>query len=207
VRAIIAATTAVAVLAGGIAFGVSRLASADGADSPEAAVRQFFDSITKRDMVGVLDALPPGERESIKEPLLELASELKRLGVLSDTLELSNVSGLDFTIANLTLKTDDVRSDLAVVEITRGSITSTVDMSKVPFGSLIDDIVFDGKRPTDTNTTTNDMAEGDNVRLATVKQGGVRAAADKPGEALAQLTTLAAEVAAGKLSPRAAIER
>ena len=171
-RAIVAATTAVAVLAGGIAFGVSRLASADGADSPEAAVRQFFDAITKRDMVGVLDALPPGERESIKEPVLELTTELKRLGVLSNTLELTSVSGLDFSIANLTLKTDDVRSDLAVVEVTGGSLTTTVDMSKVPFGSFIDDIAFDGKRPTDTNTTTTDMAEGDNLRLATVKQGG-----------------------------------
>jgi len=40
---------------------------------------------------------------------------------------------------------------------------------------------------------------------ATVKEGGVRPAADKPGEALAVLTTLAAEVAAGKLSPRAAL--
>jgi hypothetical protein len=172
VRAIVAATTAVAVLAGGIAFGVSRLASADGADSPEAAVRQFFDAITKRDMVGVLDALPPGERESLKEPLLELTSELKRLGVLSNTFELSSVSGLDLSIANLTLKTDDVRPDLAVVEITGGSLTTAVDMSKVPFGSLIDDIAFGGKRPTDTNTTTSDMAAGNNVRLATVKQGG-----------------------------------
>jgi hypothetical protein len=42
---------------------------------------------------------------------------------------------------------------------------------------------------------------------ATVKEGGVRKAVDKPGEALAELTTLAAEVAAGKLSPRAALER
>jgi hypothetical protein len=32
--------------------------------------------------------------------------------------------------------------------------------------------VFDGKRPTDTDTTITDMAEGDNLRLATVKQGG-----------------------------------
>ncbi|MEP6658283.1 MAG: hypothetical protein ABJD24_00020 [Acidimicrobiales bacterium] len=171
-RGIVAATAAVAVLAGGIAFGVSRLASADGAGSPEAAVRQFFDAITKRDMVGVLDALPPGERESIKEPVVELATELKRLGVLSNTFELNNVSGLDFSIANLTLKTDDVRSDLAVVEITGGSLTTTVDMAKVPFGSLIDDIAFDGKRPNDAKTTTSDMAEGDNLRLATVKQDG-----------------------------------
>ena len=44
---------------------------------------------------------------------------------------------------------------------------------------------------------------------ATVKAGGVRPAPDKPGQALAELTALAAEVAAGKLSsartrPRAA---
>jgi hypothetical protein len=39
---------------------------------------------------------------------------------------------------------------------------------------------------------------------ATVKSGGVRTSADKPGNALAELTALAAEVAAGKLSPRAA---
>jgi hypothetical protein len=39
---------------------------------------------------------------------------------------------------------------------------------------------------------------------ATVKAGGVRSSLDKPGEALAELTALAAEVAAGKVSPRAA---
>ena len=40
---------------------------------------------------------------------------------------------------------------------------------------------------------------------ATVKTGGVPAAAEKPGQALAELTALAAEVAAGKLSARAAL--
>jgi hypothetical protein len=40
---------------------------------------------------------------------------------------------------------------------------------------------------------------------ATVKAGGVPTAADKPGQALAELTALAAEVAAGKLSARAAL--
>jgi hypothetical protein len=40
---------------------------------------------------------------------------------------------------------------------------------------------------------------------ATVKPGGVPSAADKPGQALAELTALAAEVAAGKLSARAAL--
>jgi hypothetical protein len=39
---------------------------------------------------------------------------------------------------------------------------------------------------------------------ATVKAGGVHPSPDKPGDALAELTTLAAEVAAGKLSPHAA---
>jgi hypothetical protein len=39
---------------------------------------------------------------------------------------------------------------------------------------------------------------------ATVRAGGVRPAQDKPGQALAELTALAAEVTAGKLSPRAA---
>jgi hypothetical protein len=39
---------------------------------------------------------------------------------------------------------------------------------------------------------------------ATVKVGGVRSSLEKPAEALAELTALAAEVAAGKLSPRAA---
>ena len=167
VRAIVAATTAVAVLAGGIAFGVSRLASADGADSPEAAVRQFFDAITKQDMVGVLDALPPGERESLKEPLLELTTELKRLGVLSTTFELNSVSGLDFSIENLTLKTDDVRSDLAVVEIAvRRPARSDID-SKVPFGSLVAAFVFGGQRPTEyeRRRSTSRMAR---VTMSTV---------------------------------------
>jgi hypothetical protein len=39
---------------------------------------------------------------------------------------------------------------------------------------------------------------------ATVRAGGVRPAQDRPGQALAELTALAAEVTAGKLSPRAA---
>jgi hypothetical protein len=42
---------------------------------------------------------------------------------------------------------------------------------------------------------------------ATVKPGGVPSARDKPGQSLAELTALAAEVAAGKLSARAALPR
>lgn len=158
VRAIVAATAAVAVLAGGVVFAIGNLASSDGADSPDAAVRQFFGAISKRDLVGVLDALPPGERESIKEPMLDLISQLKRLGVLSSTLEPGDVPGVSFKIDGLTLETEDVRSDLAVVKITGGTLTSTFDLAKLPLGALIDDLAFDGKRPTDTNTNTVDLS-------------------------------------------------
>jgi hypothetical protein len=78
--------------------------------------------------------------------------------------------------------------------------------------------VLEGKRPRDIADLVEAYARAlpaeklEVVRVfvvttygATVKAGGVRPAADKPGQALAELTTLAAEVASGRLSARAAL--
>ena len=65
-----AAVSAVAVAAG--AFGVVALAAGDGADSPEAAVDAFFDAIDHEDVIGVLEALDPEERQILRPAVEEI---------------------------------------------------------------------------------------------------------------------------------------
>jgi len=87
-----------------VAAGVAAvsLAAADGAASPEAAVEELFASLAEEDVVGVLEALPPGEREVIREPVVGVVSELQRLGVMS-SFDLRDVPGFDLQVDDLQL--------------------------------------------------------------------------------------------------------
>jgi hypothetical protein len=68
-----------------LGFAVYNFAGASGgASSPEAAVDQLFTAIDNEDVIGVVTALSPGEREVLKPGVEDLTAELQRLGVLSD---------------------------------------------------------------------------------------------------------------------------
>ena len=77
----------VGVLAIGAAgvFAVTQMSDGNsgGAASPEELGEAFMESIDQEDVLGAIDLLLPGERDTFSEPVQELVSELKRFEVLS----------------------------------------------------------------------------------------------------------------------------
>ena len=103
-KAILAGAVAVVVVTGGA---VSYVAFQDknnggGAGSPQAAVGTIVTSLSKSDLLGVLDDLPPAERASIHDSFVSQVSQLKRLKVLNSSADANKVSGVTFAAKGLT---------------------------------------------------------------------------------------------------------
>ncbi|NND76321.1 MAG: hypothetical protein HKN44_15080 [Ilumatobacter sp.] len=137
----------VAVLALGIAgvFAVSRIGGGNegGAGSPAEVGTALMASIEQEDVLGMIDLLLPGERDALREPLIDTISELSRLEVLSSDASLADLSGIDFELNGEA--TDVVPtnvSDIANITMT-ASMTATLDGAQLPVGALITDRLGD----------------------------------------------------------------
>ena len=109
-KIIAAAVGAVAIVGAGV-FAVTRIAgdsSSGGASSPEAAANDFLDALDQEDVLGLVDVLLPGERDTFRQPLQDLVGELKRLEVLSSDADLSKIGGIDIAITDRSV---DVQRD------------------------------------------------------------------------------------------------
>ena len=98
---IAAAIIGVVALVGAGVFAVTRIAGGDdggGADSPQAAGEALLSAVEAEDALGVIDVLLPGERETLRGPLTDLVSELRRIEVLSDSADLAAVGGIDIEL-------------------------------------------------------------------------------------------------------------
>jgi hypothetical protein len=159
----------VVVLAGGV-FAATQLAGG-GAGSPEGAVERLFDAIAGEDVLGILEAMPPSERNSFRDPLVDFVDELKRLEILSDDADLRSVSGIDLDFPELELASEPITDELAGVRIVRGRARVTTDPSRLPVGSLLRDLIGDeleAQRP----TTEESEASGDEDIIVAVKEDG-----------------------------------
>ncbi|MBV8960661.1 MAG: hypothetical protein JO087_18020, partial [Actinobacteria bacterium] len=94
----------VAVLAGTV-VAVVLANSGGGTNSPTAAVQKLVNAAADVDTLGMLDALPPSERNALQGGLVDVTNELKRLKVLSADTDLHKIKGLDFKFDNLKYKT------------------------------------------------------------------------------------------------------
>ena len=149
-----------------------------GAGSPQAAVSTIVTSLSKSDLLGVLDDLPPGERSSIHDSFVSQVSQLKRLKVLNSSANANKVSGVTFAAKGLTYGASVAINDhVQLVTVTGGTISVNSDASKVPYTKEFLDAAFDGKTPTQTQSQTIDIAAqaaktGKPLRVATQKVGG-----------------------------------
>src|SRR5579875_1838377 len=100
---LLASVGAVLVLAAGGAISYVAFSSSGsgGSSSPTSAVQTAINDLQNRDIVGLLDDLPPGERTALAEPFNSEIASLKRLGVLSSDANPSSVSGFTFAAHNL----------------------------------------------------------------------------------------------------------
>ncbi|MGZ4678898.1 MAG: hypothetical protein ACXVIH_02265 [Ilumatobacteraceae bacterium] len=163
---------AVVALLGAGGFAVSKIVAGNndgGAADPTEVGTKLMNSLADEDVLGVVDLLLPGERDMMRQPLIDMVGHLKRLGVADDTADLQKVGGLDISFQNVQVRPTATNvDDVSDIHITAtGSVS--VDGKKVPIGPLLIDEAFGGTRP-DLGSDTNESPIDWN--LATVKRGG-----------------------------------
>jgi hypothetical protein len=127
-----------ALLAAGV-FGIAFLAG-DDEGSPEDAVRRMLKAIADEDVIGVMEALPPSEREPFQDGLPEVTKELQRLEVLSGGFRLEEVSGVDLSFKDIALRSREVGEGVSAVRITGGTASYRVEPKQLPLGDFITDL-------------------------------------------------------------------
>lgn len=136
-----AVTAVFAVGAAGI-FAVSNLARdpQGGSASADELGLDLLGSIENEDVLGVVDTLLPGERDAFRGPLIDVASELTRLEILSGDFDLSQLAGLDIEFEGETATVRPVAGadDIVNVDL-RAAATITLDGADVPIGDLLTD--------------------------------------------------------------------
>lgn len=106
----------------------------DGARTPEGAVQALFQAITERDVIGVVEVLPPGERHAIGESLPTLAEQLQRLGFVAD-VSLEDVGG-SVSVEGLTLSTREFSGEVVRVDVTGGVLRASWARGNEPITDL-----------------------------------------------------------------------
>jgi hypothetical protein len=179
--ALAAASVAVIVVAGA---GISYVAFRDkstgaGAATPQKAVALIVNDLTQSDILGVLDDLPPAERNALRDSFTDEVNQLKRLNVLNQAADPAKVSGLQVQASGLTfLPNDDVINDhVHIVQLTGGTIAVDSDASKVPYTKAFLDAAFPNGAPVGNTTNTVDIGaqvkkSGGPVRIAVEKVDG-----------------------------------
>jgi hypothetical protein len=169
-RRFVALVVAVALVGAGVGAAVALSSTSGGASSPAGAVDELLQAAGHSDLIGVLDALAPGERQAIEPGLEDLAHQLERLGILASDTDLSSISGFGLHFSGIVTKTVSLGSSLAAVSVANGKVTETVDPAKLPIGVFVSGLV--GSRLGSATTThTSAVATGADP-IVTEKVGG-----------------------------------
>lgn len=170
-RAVFALIVVALLVAGVTASFTLARGGSQGAGNPDTAVRNLLAAAQNSDILGVLDTLVPAERDALKSGITETTSQLQRLGVLNSNTDLSNLGGVHITFSNVTTSTTNLRSDLAAVSFTGGTVTSQVDPSQVPLGSFTRSVAGSALSRAKRATTTSPLNSGKAV-IMTEQVGG-----------------------------------
>src|SRR4051812_37570618 len=138
-RRIAVALAAVAVVAGGLFAALSLSSESNAPDDP---VRKMIDAAEKGDVLGVLEQLDPGERDAIREPLIDIVGELNRLEVLKDA-DLGKITGLELHVDDLELTTERLGDGVARIKIADGTGRYRIDVAQLPLGRFVRDLLGD----------------------------------------------------------------
>ena len=157
---------------GGIFFARSvKTTPTSGAKTPDAAVQKIFDALSNQDVVGVLEALAPGERAAFGSRLQTMTKELGRLGVLKNNVDLSSLGGVDLSFTGLKYKTESLASGLSLVTVTEGRLSYRVDQSKVPLGDFVRGLIPRGGFNQVVSGSSDVTAGPDETTFTTIKVG------------------------------------
>ena len=168
---VVGGVVAVLALLGAGGFAVTKIVAGNdgGASNPSEVGTRLMDALSAEDALGVVDLLLPGERDTLRQPLIDMVEHLKRLGVADDTADLSKVGGFDISFQDVQVDATPTNvDDVSDIDITATGRVS-VDGRDVPIGQLVIDEAFGGDRP-DLSSEPSESAI--DWKLATVKRDG-----------------------------------
>ncbi|MGD9999257.1 MAG: hypothetical protein AB7U39_20240, partial [Ilumatobacteraceae bacterium] len=169
----IGAVVGVAALVAAGTFAVVSITGNDeagGASSPTEVGTMLTTALDNEDVLGVIDLLLPGERETFRDPLIRTVDNLKRLEVLSEDASLDGVAGIDIKFADVTVREEKTNVDDIVNIFLSGSATGSVNGDEVPIGDLILEEAFGGERPDMSSEPETD--EFSDVPMTVVERDG-----------------------------------
>jgi hypothetical protein len=170
---LIGAVAGVTALVAAGAFAVVRITGNDtqgGAASPSEVGTALTTALDNEDVLGVIDLLLPGERDTFREPLVDFVGHLSRLEVLSSDADLSKIGGLDIQFTDVSVREEPTNvADITNIYLS-GSSTISVDGQAVPIGDLLIDEAFEGQRP--DMDAEPETAEFDDTKLTVVERDG-----------------------------------
>ncbi|MBK5332839.1 MAG: hypothetical protein JJD93_12755 [Ilumatobacteraceae bacterium] len=162
---------AVVALVGAGGFAVSKIVAGNdgGAASPTEVGTRLMDALSAEDALGVVDLLLPGERDMMRQPLIDIVDNLKRLQIVDSTASLDKVGGLDIAFDGVQVEPSATNvDDVSDIRITATG-TASVNGDSVPIGNLLIDEAFGGDRP---NLESAPQDSDIDWKLAAVKEGG-----------------------------------
>lgn len=169
---LIGAGVAVVALVGAGVFALTRIGGDDdkgGAASPTEAGQNLVNALNQEDILGVVDVLLPGERETFRQPLIDLVDNLKRLEVLGDDADASSVKGIDIELADAKVTADKpVADDITNIHIAAKD-ESSVDGKNLPLGDIIVKEALGGEKP---STTSSSSGQPVDLTMTTVEKDG-----------------------------------
>jgi hypothetical protein len=164
---VIAATVGAVAVIGAAVFALVRLAGdgdAGGAATPEDAGLALLTAFENEDVLGMIDVLLPGERETFRDPATELTDELRRIQVLSESADLSAVAGIDIVLEDETVDVEETNvEDIVNLDIGADGYV-TIDGEQLPIGDLIVDNLPDDADLSELDADTSDAQ--DDVRMS-----------------------------------------
>lgn len=168
-----------ALIAGAAGVGVVAFNAASeggGAGTPEEAVVLLLDAIEHEDVLAVLDVVDPAEVVALRGVVDDIATTAEQLELLDESFSLDGIAGVDIATDGVTLRTDTLEPDLAVVTATAGTVTAAFDPATFPMGDLLAEAIDAGRAPDDpahVATTSLDLATSDPAAMvATVQRDG-----------------------------------
>ena len=142
-RPLLVGLAACAIVAVGLAaiFAVRQFngGTAGGAGSPEALADEMMAAMEGEDVLGLIDLMLPGERESLGEPMIDTVAELQRLEILSSDIDLGALDGFGIVIEQHTTEVESLGVDDVVMLHMSADAAITVDGDEIPMGALITD--------------------------------------------------------------------
>lgn len=152
------------------AFAVSTaLSEPAGPQSPEEALEEFFAAVGNEDLVGMAETILPSERDALITPLLSITSELERLELFGEAIEIDSFGTLDFEVEGVLVSSTLLDPGIAAVRTDAGTIQVHGSTDDVPVMAKITEW-FD-EQPEEFEDAIVDLAE-EPIRLVAVEDNG-----------------------------------